>query len=1088
MSTINLSTGITRDIYLWSDNTFYAPSGAYSWNTTLPSWLDWNWERKRLRATPTATGVFGPYTYGTNIQSGSVDFVVTDPINVDGWPIYYGTGTTDSSAATDLQTYLNYIKPGTFSAPTAAPGSAPSSGFVVGLTSYNTVPENKLGRVVNKYENGAYHIYAHRLVNSQSAVGQFLTQFAGINFWCDHYDVEVGQLAKRILDGLDTTIPSGVNNVLLPTYNFVRDVNERTDLAWGEGAESSYKLMGVPGDSNTRNWKGGSHGYHTMLETYNCRYGREGDWYSAHPCLVPGFAAKIGSSYTFSSGEPVTFSAGGSGVFNGYWNSTWGILESASRLPSQGESIIGTGGSVSLTTAMKDQGFPATVLNQNVTGRFLAHEPLSIQGGATARLGKHLSSGSYYAYLKDVVGTPSSGQAVTGDWGGGTFTLSSSILKDSNRIPLFYRCTVESGNEFTDPRSKGKFGCFTAPEVADEWTSIYRYLIDVDGDDPRKTTLLLAQEDTSSPGQRCKCGRCQRLRWESISDGAVHMTLTPLLNKTYNLLTGVYEHASVGAYAYQGNVQAGRDNLESGVIIRFAPIAIGTPIQVCDYHGPFECNYNADISEELRKWSTKTHRMEGWSYHSSFTGNFFQLKPLVYSMMLWYQGMYANKIRGAYFQIPGGPFQPFQLYCAANITLYPWKHPQDIIDEFCNGYYGEAAPYILNSIDAITNSVKGATYDHGAGTDSESDDLSWFTNTLVSTLQADFDSALAAVSGEEMTARIGQFYRPGLLTRDGRFIGGNKPASVVGNYLEGTDNGVPVLYREDIGQYYLDELERYASVDTRGSTASEYTDGVLGRWEGVKYGGTRLINMSSGDLSVQICADWEGLVRSIQYSGTEMLYQPNINNACDDKIAGTNIWPKAPGMIHMYDVATYPGANQEPAYLRSRRAINSRIVTSGLTHTVINYKEGLGDWGNGPAVAPYGNIQTLVFDIEDNPLGGQQFVISYSGQRGSSNSSNSRYVFQGCVDTRWQATTTSGDSNLTYDIPNRFYTIDVNNYRIKNQITDGLGYRSTGQEYNEIHSSTYNFMNVQTYYEQASAPVAPSSMLVSKNIITFSGI
>jgi len=153
-----------------------------------------------------------------------------------------------------------------------------------------------------------------------------------------------------------------------------------------------------------------------------------------------------------------------------------------------------------------------------------------------------------------------------------------------------------------------------------------------------------------------------------------------------------------------------------------APEGMTVPDYVMVELAPIEANFgysydepeNAEIDTEQRKWNSIARNLTIWDYITNFQ-NYLQPLPRVYPMCrnIQYYAALEN-VRGymgeGAYSTAGAELADLRTWVASRLLWNARQDPKALVREFISGYYGPAAYYIQQYVDALHESFE-ATHD-----------------------------------------------------------------------------------------------------------------------------------------------------------------------------------------------------------------------------------------------------------------------------------------------------------------------------------------------------------------------------------------
>jgi hypothetical protein len=240
-----------------------------------------------------------------------------------------------------------------------------------------------------------------------------------------------------------------------------------------------------------------------------------------------------------------------------------------------------------------------------------------------------------------------------------------------------------------------------------------------------------------------------------------------------------------------------------------------------------------------------------WEYGTNFQ-NFLRPFPCLRSIaenIKYYQrvGVAGISIQGNYVST-GGDLAVLKNYVWAKLLWDPTREIDELVPEFCNGYYGPAADEMLAYVHLMEQSVRGQT---PISADEFDTRLAWMTPKLIARARALFRQALAKTKGDDNApyfrrvkeAEVGleawQLWKEGPLVEEGE-----------------------KLIRADLG---MDTFPRAQSLIKycRGASPREWGNGVKYRMSFLVLHGGPLPTLREGPVTVKVAPVQNGQIRSV---------------------------------------------------------------------------------------------------------------------------------------------------------------------------------------------------------------------------------
>ncbi len=320
--------------------------------------------------------------------------------------------------------------------------------------------------------------------------------------------------------------------------------------------------------------------------------------------------------------------------------------------------------------------------------------------------------------------------------------------------------------------------------------------------------------------EHCNCPDCLQARKEK---GASGLLLT-FINRVAERVAEVYPDAYLETLAYANYVDIPLDDTKpaDNVVIRLA-------ISNRDALHGLNHEYNADGVQNVKDWVaiTKEGQLYIWDY-CVFYNN-----PGVFPAVLNYSDnfkiLYDAGVAG-YFAEQENPimsdFWDMKFWLNAKLSEDPTLDEDKLIDDFLNGYYGAAGPYLREYMENIEKLIDA--YTGTMGFSGRTLAAKWLDLEDMLKAQELIDKALAAVAGDETLLRRVRQCRNAL---DRTFLEKYKTYET-----EAAQNGITIPWTEkEICQRIVDVLEE--QIEWRGEydyDAESYLDIYRSKLKGLQ--------------------------------------------------------------------------------------------------------------------------------------------------------------------------------------------------------------------------------------------------------------
>ncbi len=239
-------------------------------------------------------------------------------------------------------------------------------------------------------------------------------------------------------------------------------------------------------------------------------------------------------------------------------------------------------------------------------------------------------------------------------------------------------------------RMKGYYQlCLTNPDVlkiaiakVEKWIK----------ENPDATIFSVSQNDTYG---YCQCDQCRKVE---VEEGAPSGPLIRFVNSVAAAIEKDHPNVLIDTLAYQWSEKPPLHvRPRKNVRIRIAPIG------ACFSHPLDGCAENAQPYKNLEDWSKITNNIYIWHYTTNFA-NYLQPLPNLDEIagdarVFQSHGVVGFFDEGDYSPGGGGDFAELKSYLLARLMWNPNLDSKVIIQEYLDGVYGKAAPYLASWID-----------------------------------------------------------------------------------------------------------------------------------------------------------------------------------------------------------------------------------------------------------------------------------------------------------------------------------------------------------------------------------------------------
>lgn len=202
---------------------------------------------------------------------------------------------------------------------------------------------------------------------------------------------------------------------------------------------------------------------------------------------------------------------------------------------------------------------------------------------------------------------------------------------------------------------------------------------------PEAGVISVSQDDNT---QYCQCADCEAIheKEESPSGSMIYFV---------NRIAQAFPDKQISTLAYQYTRKAPKTlKPEPNVLITLCSIE-------CDRSAPIEEKCQ-DFAQDLIAWGEKTNNIRIWDYTTQFT-NFLAPFPNLHTLHPNIELFVKNNAKWIFEQHSSQPSELFELrsYLTAQLLWDPTADPDVIMDDFLEGYYQAAAPFVKDYITTI---------------------------------------------------------------------------------------------------------------------------------------------------------------------------------------------------------------------------------------------------------------------------------------------------------------------------------------------------------------------------------------------------
>ncbi len=273
--------------------------------------------------------------------------------------------------------------------------------------------------------------------------------------------------------------------------------------------------------------------------------------------------------------------------------------------------------------------------------------------------------------------------------------------------------------------------CLSNPEVLEmvkkkvlEWLRV----------NPGTSIVAVSQNDNSD---YCRCAKCAAL---DNAEGTPAASIINFVNQVADAVAVEFPNVWVETLAYMYTQKAPktikpRDNM----IIRLCSFKV-------NYAQPLDSDANAAFRDDIRDWARLSKRLYIWNYVINFS-DYFSPFPSIRHFGQDLRFMAANRVEAVFEQGTGlnelSDMMELRQWLLSQLIWNPEHDQEALTDEFLEGYYGAAAPYVKQYLEIgyqMADTAKPDMRCNGART--------WFIPEDLLRMKEAFNSAEAAVKDD----------------------------------------------------------------------------------------------------------------------------------------------------------------------------------------------------------------------------------------------------------------------------------------------------------------------------------------------------
>lgn len=263
-------------------------------------------------------------------------------------------------------------------------------------------------------------------------------------------------------------------------------------------------------------------------------------------------------------------------------------------------------------------------------------------------------------------------------------------------------------------------------------------------DNPDCDVFSVAQDEWMGHFEKmaCECEKCKEIdeKYKSQS-GSIINFVNRLANDIKDSHPNVLLHTF--AYQYSRKPPVGIKPCDN-VIVRLTNIECSWARSIEEGAKLDPNGRNAQFLHDLIGWSKITKRLYIWDYAVNYRNYLLPFPCLrsMYKNILLYKkiGVKGVLMEGNFSFGGGGYLDELKAYVASRLLTFDNRSLDEIVKEFCDGYYGQASKYVIEYINLFEDNIKGDLWLY------DDADSEMFTDDLEEKARVIINNALSSVS------------------------------------------------------------------------------------------------------------------------------------------------------------------------------------------------------------------------------------------------------------------------------------------------------------------------------------------------------
>lgn len=257
----------------------------------------------------------------------------------------------------------------------------------------------------------------------------------------------------------------------------------------------------------------------------------------------------------------------------------------------------------------------------------------------------------------------------------------------------------------TQRTTKGAQLCLTNPKLRDCLVERVKQWL---RESPEAGILSVSQNDWYGA---CECSECKAL---DDAEGSHAGTLLATVNHVAEHIEPEFPRVAIDTLAYQYTRKPPKTlRPRPNVIVRLCSIE-------CNFREPLDAPPNAKFADDILGWSKTCQRLYVWDYTTDFAHyvqphpNWFVLGP---NLRFFQRHNVLGVFEQGAYQSHGSEMAELRGWVLAQLLWNPQQDDRALINEFLDGYYGPAAPFIRQYFALMHEASRGYNLTCFSGTD-----------------------------------------------------------------------------------------------------------------------------------------------------------------------------------------------------------------------------------------------------------------------------------------------------------------------------------------------------------------------------------